>query len=166
MATISLSHCEAFLLYPHPQSNFILNNVLVAPSLIHNLLPVHQFTRDNHYSVKFDALGFSLKISTLSNRTFIATSTVTYKALSTALWHCRLIHPAPNAIHTHKICQSSPAISRIPLCVMHVVGEIISSRLVVSGIGEGRYKQHVLWHNYGLIDSLVYLLYGVCSPLL
>lgn len=31
--------------------NFVLNNVLSVPSIVHNLLLVRQFTRDNHCSV-------------------------------------------------------------------------------------------------------------------
>jgi hypothetical protein len=42
-------------------SNFTLNNILVAPSLVHNLLSVRQFTRDNSCSIEFDASGFSVK---------------------------------------------------------------------------------------------------------
>jgi hypothetical protein len=44
-------------------STFHLNNVLVVPSLIHNLLSVHQFARDNSCSIEFDAFGFLLRIS-------------------------------------------------------------------------------------------------------
>ena len=40
---------------------FKLNNVLVAPQLVRNLLSVRQFTRDNNCSIEFDALGFSVK---------------------------------------------------------------------------------------------------------
>jgi hypothetical protein len=42
-------------------SNFALNNVLVAPSVVRNLLSVRQFTRDNSCSIEFDAFGFSVK---------------------------------------------------------------------------------------------------------
>jgi hypothetical protein len=42
-------------------SNFILNNILVAPSLVHNLISVRQFTRDNSCSIEFDASSFSVK---------------------------------------------------------------------------------------------------------
>jgi hypothetical protein len=40
---------------------FYLNNVLVAPSIIKNLLFVRQFTTDNYCSIEFDPLGLSLK---------------------------------------------------------------------------------------------------------
>jgi len=42
-------------------AKFILNNILVAPSLVRNLLFVRQFTRDNGGSIEFDAFGFSVK---------------------------------------------------------------------------------------------------------
>jgi hypothetical protein len=42
-------------------SNFALNNILVVPSIIRNLLSVRQLTRDNSCSIKFDAYGFSVK---------------------------------------------------------------------------------------------------------
>ena len=49
--------CRGESILQTPMSNFPLDNVLVVPSLVHNLLLVRQFTRDN-YSIEFDALGF------------------------------------------------------------------------------------------------------------
>jgi hypothetical protein len=46
---------------PTPTTNFALNNILVAPSIVRNLLSVRQFTRDNNCSFEFDAHGFSIK---------------------------------------------------------------------------------------------------------
>lgn len=40
---------------------FRLNNVLVAPDIIRNLLSVRKFTTDNSISVEFDPLGVSMK---------------------------------------------------------------------------------------------------------
>jgi hypothetical protein len=42
-------------------SLFYLNNVLVTPDIIQNLLPVHHFTTDNWCSVEFDPFGLSVK---------------------------------------------------------------------------------------------------------
>jgi hypothetical protein len=53
------SQCSSIL--TTNMSQFTLNNVLVAPSIIHNLLSVCQFTRDNSCSIEFDAFGFSIK---------------------------------------------------------------------------------------------------------
>jgi hypothetical protein len=47
-------------------SAFHLKNLLVVPSLTHNLLFVRQFTRDNHCSIEFDSFGFSVKDISLS----------------------------------------------------------------------------------------------------
>jgi hypothetical protein len=44
-----------------PSSNFVLKSVLRVPSLIQNLIFVHQFTRDNVVSTEFDPLVFSIK---------------------------------------------------------------------------------------------------------
>ena len=44
--------------FPH---NLHLNNVLVSPGLIKNLISVRQFTYDNNCSVEFDPLGCSVK---------------------------------------------------------------------------------------------------------
>lgn len=41
--------------------NLHLNNVLVCPSIIKNLILVHQFTLDNWISVEFDPFGFCVK---------------------------------------------------------------------------------------------------------
>jgi hypothetical protein len=40
---------------------FKLNNVLLVPNLIRNLLSICKFTCDNFYSIEFDAFGFSVK---------------------------------------------------------------------------------------------------------
>ena len=44
-----------------PTSRFQLNNILVVPSLICNLISVRQFTKDNNCTIEFDAFGFSVK---------------------------------------------------------------------------------------------------------
>jgi hypothetical protein len=44
-------------------SNFALNNILVVPSIILNLLSVQQFTCNNSCSIEFDACGFLLRTS-------------------------------------------------------------------------------------------------------
>jgi hypothetical protein len=95
-----------------PASNFALNNVLIVPSIIRNLLSVRQFTRDNSCSIEFDALGFSVKDlrtkrvilrcnSAGDLYTISASTPSTAQALlaaSSSLWHQRLGHPGPAAI--------------------------------------------------------------------
>jgi hypothetical protein len=41
-----------------PPRTFSLNNVLVVPSIIKNLLSTRQFTTDNLVSIEFDPFGF------------------------------------------------------------------------------------------------------------
>jgi malic enzyme len=38
-----------------------LNNILISPSLVKNLISVHSLTRDNNVSIEFDPFGFSIK---------------------------------------------------------------------------------------------------------
>jgi hypothetical protein len=47
--------------FPHNHGSFNLHNVLVSPSLLQNLISVHQFTIENSCSVEFDPFGFSVK---------------------------------------------------------------------------------------------------------
>jgi hypothetical protein len=44
---------------------FCLNNVLVTPDIIQNLLSVCRFTTDNWCSMEFDPFGLSVEISLL-----------------------------------------------------------------------------------------------------
>jgi histone deacetylase 1/2 len=94
-------------------TTFYLNNILVAPAIVLNLLFVRQFTRDNHCSIKFDALGFSVKdpwtgrvilrcnssgdlytISPASPSTAASCSL----AITSTLWHHRLGHPSDSVV--------------------------------------------------------------------
>jgi len=45
----------------HLSDSLSLNNVLVSPKLIKNLISIHQFTTDNNCSVEFDPVGCSVK---------------------------------------------------------------------------------------------------------
>nr|GEV77970.1 ribonuclease H-like domain-containing protein [Tanacetum cinerariifolium] len=46
---------------PTPFISLHLNNVLLTPHIVKNLIYVCQFVRDNNYTIEFDALGFSIK---------------------------------------------------------------------------------------------------------
>ncbi|GJY81730.1 ribonuclease H-like domain-containing protein [Tanacetum coccineum] len=46
---------------PTPHRPLHLNNVLITPHIIKNLIYVRQFVRDNNCTVEFDAFGFSIK---------------------------------------------------------------------------------------------------------
>jgi len=56
-STLPVTAC-GYSILPGP---LYLNNILVAPSIIKNLLFVRQFTTDNHCSIEFDPFGLSLK---------------------------------------------------------------------------------------------------------
>ena len=101
---------------PTDTSRFILNNVLIVPSIIRNLLSVRQFTRDNRCSIEFDASGFSVKDirtgrvilrcdSTGDLYTIPSVAPAAAKAMlaaSSSLWHRRLGHPGPAVLATLK----------------------------------------------------------------
>nr|GEZ82724.1 ribonuclease H-like domain-containing protein [Tanacetum cinerariifolium] len=46
---------------PTPTRSLHLNNVLITPHIVKNLIYVRQFVRDNNWTIKFDAFGFSVK---------------------------------------------------------------------------------------------------------
>ena len=90
-----------------------LNNVLVAPDIIKNLLSVRRFTTDNHCSIEFDPFGLSVK--DLRSRNVIIrcnssgplytlqfpaspTSPCAFAAAPTDVWHRRLGHPGLEAL--------------------------------------------------------------------
>ena len=97
-------------------TKFVLNNILVAPSIVRNLLSVRQFTRDNGGSIEFDAFGFSVKeprtgrvilrcnssgdLYTLSPAAQSTASALL--AASSSVWHRRLGHPGPAVLSSLK----------------------------------------------------------------
>ncbi|GJT28391.1 hypothetical protein Tco_0908666 [Tanacetum coccineum] len=46
---------------PTPHRPLHLNNVLITPNIVKNLIYVRQFVRDNNFTAEFDAFGFSIK---------------------------------------------------------------------------------------------------------
>nr|GEW86225.1 ribonuclease H-like domain-containing protein [Tanacetum cinerariifolium] len=52
---------SSHIMLPNPNRPLHLHNVLVTPSIIKNLIYVHQFTHDNACSIEFDPFGFSVK---------------------------------------------------------------------------------------------------------
>jgi hypothetical protein len=111
------------LIIPGP---FYLNNILLAPDIVQNLLSVHRFTTDNWCSMEFDPFGLFVK--DLTTRNVIARSNSTgpmytlrlpsftassrtspcamstivapriLAAVATSTWHRRLGHPGPDAL--------------------------------------------------------------------
>jgi hypothetical protein len=99
-------------------SPFYLNNVLVTPNIIQNLLFVHHFTTDNWCSMEFDP--FDLSVKNLSMRNVITkcnsseplytmclpshpapsspTSAPSALVASTSTWHRHLDHPCVDVL--------------------------------------------------------------------
>jgi hypothetical protein len=113
MARVFLSHPWV----PSVLMALCLPNVLVAPSMVHNLLSIRKFTADNSCSFEFDSS--SLAVNDLASRhpSFDATTLHTLRfptfassslppALSAAfattpcstIWHRRLSHPGRDAL--------------------------------------------------------------------
>jgi hypothetical protein len=107
---------------------FYLNNVLVTPDIIKNLLSVCQFTTDNWCSMKFYPFGLSVKdLATMNGITMCNSSGPLYTirlpamhplqasthyaltpAAATSLWHRHLDHPGPDTLS--KVSTSSDII--------------------------------------------------------
>ncbi|GJY55276.1 ribonuclease H-like domain-containing protein [Tanacetum coccineum] len=90
---------------PTPTKFLHLNNVLITPHIVKNLISVRQFVRDNNCTIEFDAFGFSVK-DFLTRRVLlrcdstgdlypvIAPSPIPHVFLiSQHTWHQRLGHP-------------------------------------------------------------------------
>jgi hypothetical protein len=95
---------------PSSSKPLSLNNVMIAPGIIKNLISVRSFTRDNWVSIEFDPFGFSIKdlltemvllrcdsTSDLYPLRMTSSSTSGHNILSIQLtgdmWHARLGHP-------------------------------------------------------------------------
>nr|GEU48149.1 ribonuclease H-like domain-containing protein [Tanacetum cinerariifolium] len=90
---------------PTPTRYFYLNNVLITPHIVKNLIYVRQFVRDNNCTIEFDAFGFFVK-DFLTRRVLLrcdstgdlypvtAPSPIPHAFLvSQHMWHQRLGHP-------------------------------------------------------------------------
>ncbi|GKB42339.1 ribonuclease H-like domain-containing protein [Tanacetum coccineum] len=90
-----------------------LNNVLVNPNIIKNLIFVRQFTRDNNCTIEFDAFGFSVKdfltrhilllcdsSGDLYPVTKPSTIPTAFLSISSSTWHQRLGHPGDEVLRS------------------------------------------------------------------
>ncbi|GJY49958.1 ribonuclease H-like domain-containing protein [Tanacetum coccineum] len=90
-----------------------LNNVIVTPNIIKNLISVRQFTRDNNCTIEFDAFGFSVKdfltrhillrcdsSGDLYPVTKPSTTPVAFMSTSSTTWHQRLGHPGDEVLRS------------------------------------------------------------------
>ncbi|KAD2805276.1 hypothetical protein E3N88_38653 [Mikania micrantha] len=107
-------HGTGFTTLKPPYPPLQLNNILIAPKLIKNLLSVRRLTADNHISVEFDPYDFLVKdyrtripilrcdstgdLYPLSSPATKVTNPSTFAALSQDLWHHRLGHPGTDLL--------------------------------------------------------------------
>lgn len=97
--------------FSFPHRNLVLNNVLVSPHIIKNLISIRRFTTDNNCSIEFDPFGLSVKDLQTTNviarcnssgdlYPFFspATSATALLAAPTSLWHRRLGHLGREAL--------------------------------------------------------------------
>ncbi|GKA45021.1 ribonuclease H-like domain-containing protein, partial [Tanacetum coccineum] len=96
---------------PTPTNSLHLNNGLITPHIVKNLISVYQFVRDNNFTIEFDAFGFSIKDfltrqvllrcdSTRDLYPVTALSPIPHVFLvSQHMWHQRLGHPGREVLH-------------------------------------------------------------------
>jgi len=108
-ASMPVTHTASSTL---PGTPFHLNQILISPDLVKNLISVRAFTRDNNVSVEFDPFGFSIK--DLPTRTEMlrcnsdgelyplrpssAQALLSSSSSSADLWHQRLGHPGHDSL--------------------------------------------------------------------
>ncbi|GJR75693.1 ribonuclease H-like domain-containing protein [Tanacetum coccineum] len=94
-----------------PYRTLHLNNVLITPNIVNNLISIHQFVRDNKCTVEFDEFGFSVKdfwsrqILLRCDSTgdlYPVTNPTTPQAflVSQHTWHQRLGHPGSDVLRS------------------------------------------------------------------
>jgi hypothetical protein len=102
----------------HPHRPFRLPDVLMAPSMVHNLLSIHHFIADNSCSVEFDSSGLTVK-DLASRRPLLrcdntgplyalrfsasatsstSPSSAAFATTTSSTWHRRLGHPSRDAL--------------------------------------------------------------------
>ena len=110
-----------------PSRSFALNNVLVCPNIIKNLISVRKFVTDNSCAIDFDPFGFCVKdlrtrtkllrcnssgplYSVTPSPPLLSHSAFTTTSLNGSVWHARLGHPS-NATLSRILSFFSPTIS-------------------------------------------------------
>ncbi|GKD60763.1 hypothetical protein Tco_1298272 [Tanacetum coccineum] len=99
---------------PTPTRSLHLNNVLITPHIVKNLIFVHQFVLDNNCTIKFDAFGFSVK-DFLTHRVLLRCDN------TGDLYPVTAPSPIPHAFlvsqHIWHQCLGHPGVDLIPLFV-------------------------------------------------
>nr|GFB30777.1 ribonuclease H-like domain-containing protein [Tanacetum cinerariifolium] len=102
---------------PTPLKSLHLNNVLITPHIVKNLISVSQFVCDNNCSIEFDVFGFSVK-DFMTRRVLLrcdstgdlypvtAPSPIPYVFLASQYtWHQRFGHPGSWQTGEASVCQ-------------------------------------------------------------
>ncbi|GKE51743.1 ribonuclease H-like domain-containing protein, partial [Tanacetum coccineum] len=96
---------------PTPSKYLRLNNILITPYIVKNLISVCQFVRDNDCTIEFDSFGFSVKdfmtrwvllrYDSIGDLYLVtALSPISHAFLvSQYMWHQRLGHPGSDVLH-------------------------------------------------------------------
>jgi hypothetical protein len=100
-AHLPVTH-QTFSTIPTSSSPLYLRNVLVAPSLVKNLIYVRCLTRDNNVAIEFDPAVFQSRIFQRGRRGSDVTATVTFTLSS-----CRLIKLSPRHHPRRSPCGTS-----------------------------------------------------------
>ncbi|GKB60369.1 ribonuclease H-like domain-containing protein [Tanacetum coccineum] len=107
--SISITNSDHSIL-PTPHRPLHLNNVLITPNIVKNLIYVCQFVHDNNCTVEFDAFDFSIKDfmtrrvplrcdSTGDFYPVTKPSTIPHAFLTSKYtWHQRLGHPVSDVL--------------------------------------------------------------------
>lgn len=103
-----------------PSRSLSLNQVLITPQIVKNLISVRRFTKDNFCTVEFDPFGFSVKdlhtrkvlmrVNSSGDLNFVpaalsqASSTSSaFLSFSPDIWHKRLAHLNKNSLHSLRL---------------------------------------------------------------
>ena len=141
---------------PTTSNSLSLNNVLISPNLIKNLVSVKKLTRDNPVNVEFDDLGFSVKerrTKTVILRCesdgelYPITPPTThhgFAAVTVDLWHQRLGHPGRDGL-APVLRVTEPASSTTPSHTCHACQLGKHTRLPFSD------SQHISYFPFQLI---------------
>ncbi|GJW48339.1 ribonuclease H-like domain-containing protein [Tanacetum coccineum] len=118
-------------IFPTPTKSLHLNNVLITPHIVKNLIYVCQIVRDNNCTVEFDAFGISVKD--------LLTRRVLLRCDSTGdLYPVTAPSPIPHAflVSQHTWHQ----------CLGHPGGEVLRRLVSSNFISCNKEKPLVLWH--------------------
>ncbi|GJY24077.1 ribonuclease H-like domain-containing protein, partial [Tanacetum coccineum] len=171
MDTVGDGHCihvtnTGYSILSTPSKSLVLNNVLITPHIVKNLISIRQFVHDNDCTIEFDSFGFSVKdfmtrrvllrcYSTRDLYPVTAPSPIPHAFhVSQHMWHQRLGHPesevllrlvSNNVISCNK--EKPPTLCHACQLGKHVRLPFVSSSTIVSSCFD-------IVHSDSIISSL------------